>query len=235
MRLGKNDELEFDVTNDVKQLGVKGAYFVLDFDPEKANLGKISSLLGETMQQIRDDRPDLKEDQILTGFRDLHTTVGVSNRKHISSPENLIELILAGRNLPSINPIVDVYNIVSLQTRLALGAHDTDRLEGPIALRLTNGTEDFTPLGSPEKKVIGAGEYGYIDEGCNEVICRLETRQCEKTKVSGSSKTCFFIVEGNKNTEADYIKDAVTKLQALLVECCGANQAEKIYWQISGS
>jgi DNA/RNA-binding domain of Phe-tRNA-synthetase-like protein len=230
MRLGKNDELDFGVADNVKQLGVKGAYFVLDFDPEKANLDKISSLLGETMQQIRDNPPDLKQDQVLAGFRDLHTAVGVSNRKHVSSPENLTELILAGRNLPSINPIVDVYNIVSLQTRLALGAHDIGKLEGPIVLRLTNGTEDFTPLGSPEKKVIGVGEYGYIDEDCNEVICRLETRQCEKIKVSGSSKTCFFIVEGNRNTEADYIKDAVSKLQALLVECCGASPTEKIHW-----
>ncbi|HWZ65503.1 MAG TPA: phenylalanine--tRNA ligase beta subunit-related protein [Patescibacteria group bacterium] len=230
MRLGKNDELEFDVTESVRQLGIKGAYFVLDFEPEKANLDKVSSLLGEATQQIRDNKPDLKEDQILTGFRDLHTAVGLSNRKHVSSPENLIELILAGRSLPSINPIVDVYNIVSLQTRLALGAHDTSKLEGAVTFRLTNGTEDFTPLGSPDKKAIGFGEYGYIDEGCNEVICRLETRQCEKTKVSGLAKTCFFIVEGNKNTEADYIKNAVAKFQTLLVECCGASQTEKIYW-----
>ncbi len=232
MRLGKNDELEFDVADDVKQLGIKGAYFVLDFDSEKANPGRAASLLSETMQKIREDKPDLKEDQILTGFRDLHSAVGVSNRKHVASPENLTELILAGRNLPSINPIVDIYNIISLQTRLALGAHDTSRLEGSVTLRLTDGTEDFTPLGSPEKKVIGVGEYAYIDEGSNEVICRLETRQCEKTKVSGSSKTCLFLVEGNRNTDADYIKDAVAKLQALLVECCGARQTEKIYWLV---
>lgn len=232
MWLGKNNELNFDIADNVRHLGVKGAYFVLDFDTEKANSNKIASLLSETMKQIRDDKPDLKEDQILNGFRDLHTAVGVSNRKHVSSPENLTELILAGRNLPSINPIVDTYNIISLQTRLALGAHDISRLEGPVALRLTNGTEDFTPLGSPEKKVIGVGEYAYIDEGCNEVICRLETRQCEKTKVGGSSKSCLFLVEGNRNTEADYIKDAVAKLQVLLVEYCGANQTEKIYWLV---
>jgi DNA/RNA-binding domain of Phe-tRNA-synthetase-like protein len=230
MRLGKNDELEFDVAESVKQLGLKGAYFVLDFDPDRVNPRKIAPLLNETMQKIRKDKPDLGEDQILNGFRDLHTAVGVSNRKHVSSPENLTELILAGRNLPSINPIVDVYNIISLQTRLALGAHDTSMLEGSVVLRLTNGTENFTPLGSPEKKVIGVGEYGYVDESCNEVICRLETRQCEKTKVTASSKSCFFIVEGNKNTGGDYIKDAVSRLQKLLVECCGASATENIYW-----
>lgn len=235
MHLGKNDELEFDVADSAKQLGIKGAYFVIDFEPPKADPDKVSSLLSETVQQIRDNKPDTKEDQILAGFRDLHTAVGASNRKHVSSPENLIELILAGRNLPSINPIVDVYNIVSLQTKLALGAHDMSKLEGSVMLRLTNGAEDFKPLGSTEKKVIGVGEYAYIDEGCNEVICRLETRQCEKTKVSGLSKTCFFIVEGNKNTEVDYIKSAVSKLQELLVEYCGASATEKIYWQGSDS
>jgi DNA/RNA-binding domain of Phe-tRNA-synthetase-like protein len=229
MRLGKNDELEFEVSDSVKELGIKGAYFVLDFEPRKAKADDIAALKNTTIQQIRNSQTSVHDDSILRGFRDLHKTVGVSNRKHVSSPENLIELILRGRDLPNINPIVDIYNIVSLQTRLALGAHDTDALVGPIKLKLTDGTESFTPLGS-HSKAIGAGEYGYVDTASNEVICRLETRQCEKTKVSDSTRSCFFIVEGNRNTSAAYVRETVSKLQALLVAYSGASETEKVYW-----
>jgi DNA/RNA-binding domain of Phe-tRNA-synthetase-like protein len=225
-----NDQITFTVADDAKKLGLRGAYFVVDFTSSKANPEAIAPLLHETIKKIRDQQIDVKADPILTGFRDLHTKAGVSNRKHISSPENLITLILGGRDLPSINPIVDIYNIVSLETRLALGAHDTSEITGPIALKLTEGTESFTPLGSNEQKAIGVGEYGYIDEGQNEVICRLETRQCEKTKVADNTQQCFFIVEGSTNTELSYIEDAVTRLQHLLSEHCGAGKINKILW-----
>ncbi len=232
MQLGNNDELQFDVTDEIKQLGIKGAYFVLEFDPKKANPDKVSALLAETMQRIRDERPNLQEDPVLVGSRDLHTAIGVSNRKHVASPENLTELILGGRNLPSINPIVDAYNIISLQTKLALGAHDVSKLAGSVSFRLTGGTERFTPLGSLEQKAVGVGEYAYIDEGTNEIICRLETRQCDKTKVGASSRSCLFIVEGNRNTDANYIKNAVATLQDLLIRYCGASPTKSVYWLI---
>jgi DNA/RNA-binding domain of Phe-tRNA-synthetase-like protein len=180
----------------------------------EARPDEITTLRQRTIQDLRSETIDARDDLTLAGFRDLHSVVGGSNRKHVSSPENLVALVLSGRDLPTINAIVDTYNIVSLQSRLALGAHELSKLEGPIVLRLTNGTENFTPLGSAERKAIGVGEYGYVDEGCNEVICRLETRQCEKTKVSASSCDCFFIVEGNSNTDARYIQEAPRSYKA---------------------
>ncbi|WP_396133041.1 phenylalanine--tRNA ligase beta subunit-related protein [Faecalibacillus faecis] len=35
------------------------------------------------------------------------------------------------------NPLVDLYNLISMDTKLALGAHDLDKTEGNITLRLT--------------------------------------------------------------------------------------------------
>lgn len=229
MKLGVNNEIEFTVTDGIKDLGVKGAFFVVHIDQKEADPNKIELLLKETTQHVRANHIDVKEDAVLTGFRDLHTAVGVSNRKHVSSPENLIGLIQGGRDLPTINPIVDIYNIVSLETKLALGAHDIHKLGGKITLRLTNGTEEFIPLGSPEKKPIGSGEYAYIDEDSNEVICRLETRQCERTKVTDTTQKCFFIVEGNNNTDIDYIEKAIARLKSLLIEYFGAAEIHQIY------
>ena len=223
-------QINFEASSDIRALGIQGAYFTVSFDPAKANAAGIAKLLAKTQQAIRSNKTDLASDEILLGFRDLHAKVGVSNRKHIASPENLLGLIQDGRDLSSINPIVDAYNIVSLETKLALGAHDTSQITGPIAFRLTNGHEDFTPLGSDEKKVIGKGEYAYIDEGRNEVICRLETRQGARTKVTKDSSECFFIVQGNQATDKAYIEKAIARLQDLLTRYCGAEEIKNISW-----
>ena len=187
----------------------------------QSEIAKLRALYSETT---------ISSDPVLEGFRTLHTKVGCSNKKFISSPENLIGMLLRNGTIPSINVIVDIYNLVSLQTRLALGAHDISKLEGNVTLRLTNGTEKFLPLGKTEYEPVTSGEYGYVDDS-NEIICRLEYRQVEKTKVTLGTTDCFFIIQGNEATTPEYIQGATTELVKLLKQHCGG--VETILWQPS--
>ncbi|KGO20523.1 tRNA ligase, partial [Oenococcus alcoholitolerans] len=150
------------------------------------------------------DRDQLKADPIIQGFWDLHKSIGLPKRSNTPAPLTLLKLILKRGVLFSIDPVVDLYNLVSIQSRLALGAHDIDRIDGDVELKITNGTERFVPIGangSAEK--IKAGEYSYVDAS-NEVICHLETRQVEKTKVTAGSTHIFYIVQGNEHTSQEY-------------------------------
>ena len=51
---------------------------------------------------------------------------------------NLIKQLEKNDDLPFINQVVDIYNIISLDTKLALGAHDMDRVDGNVILRFSN-------------------------------------------------------------------------------------------------
>ena len=82
-----------------------------------------------------------------------------------------------------VNLAVDIYNLISMETGICLGAHDLKGVNGNITLRFTTGTEKFLPLGQTEPKEVKANEYSYIDDR-NEILCRLEIRQVEKTKVT---------------------------------------------------
>ena len=161
-----------------------------------------------------------KEDQVLAGFRDLHTKVGRSNRDYVASPEVLRRLFLERGRFPHINTLVDIYNLVSLKTGLALGAHDIDHVHGNIMLRLTKGDEIFVPLGKTEPMQVFPGEYGYIDDA-NNIICRLEVLQVEPTKVTVESKDIFLIVEGNVNTEMEYVRQGAEEVCRLITKFCG--------------
>lgn len=163
-----------------------------------------------------------KDDPVLAGFRDLHTKVGRSNRDYVASPEGLRWSFLERGRFPHINLLVDIYNLVSLKTGLALGAHDIDKVKGNITLRLTKGDEIFIPLGKTEPVAIFPGEYGYVDDG-NNVVCRLEVLQVEPTKVVVGSKDIFLIIEGNANTSGEYVKQAAEEVCQIITKYCGGS------------
>lgn len=219
------DTLVFNIEEKVIALGVAGVYFVMDGlvnglgDPgfeeiRRETIGRVANLMGDA---------DLKQDPVLQGFRDLHTAIGRSNRDNVASPENLLRLLQKNGDLTSINLLVDVYNLVSIESRLALGAHDLAHVDGNIHLKITSGDERFVPLGAAEAKPIHVGEYGYVDDA-NDVICRMEVRQVEKTKVGLDTTACFYIVQGNAATDCDYLWQAATRLIELTKEYCGGRE-----------
>ena len=124
---------------------------------------------------------DVHADPVLEGFNILHDDTGVKRRKNIPASENLIKLLKKGQGeMFYINTAVDIYNLLSLESKLALGAHNIDKVDGNVTLRFTDGTERFVPLGQTEPVPVAPHEYCYCDDS-NEVLCRLEIRQVNKT------------------------------------------------------
>lgn len=163
---------------------------------------------------------DIKEDPILEGFNILHDNSGVKRRKNIPASENLIKLLKKREDMFYLNQAVDIYNLISLESKLALGAHDIDHVDGNVTLRFTDGTERFQPIGQPEPVGINAGEYCYCDDA-NEVLCRLEVRQVEKTKVTEEAKNIFYIVQGNEATPEELLQETARAIIDTTVKYCG--------------
>lgn len=162
---------------------------------------------------------DVKSDEILEDFYRLHEKVSVPRRKNIPASENLIRLLIRHQDLYRINKAVDIYNIISMESKLALGAHDIDQITGDIHLRITDGTEQFIPLGS-QPKPVKAGEYAYIDDA-NDILCWLEIRQSEKDKVTETTRNIFYIVQGNQETPDELLQNTAEKIIDTTTRFCG--------------
>ena len=65
-----------------------------------------------------------------------------------------------------------------------------------MTLKITDGSESFLPLGNDEPKPIKPGEYSFVDDD-NDVICWLDIRQVDKTKVTSDSKNILYLIIGN--------------------------------------
>lgn len=214
----------FSVTQEVLELGIKIVGGRVTGTKNTSDNSDFETYKRDKLKQITQDwqGKNYKEDSVLQGFRDLHTNVGRSNRDYVASPENLLIRFLKKGIFPHINTIVDIYNLISLESRLALGAHDIDHVKGNITLRLTDGNENFIPLGSTEPMRVFPHEYAYIDDG-NNIVCRLEVLQVEPTKVTINSHDIFFIIQGNQNTEQTYVINYANQLGALITKYSGGD------------
>jgi DNA/RNA-binding domain of Phe-tRNA-synthetase-like protein len=214
MRAGSSSdrrpEAAFHISEWAYEIGIRGAYVCVDGGgPICCRTEALASHFQRAIRSAgeRFAGRDAANDDVLRGFRLLHKAVG-ADRKMISSPENLIKIVQKRGTLPSIHPLVDLYNLVSLETQVALGAHDLARTPSPITLRQATGAEPFWPLGASEPVRVPVGEYAYID-GSSEIICRLEARQVEKTKVTAATTAAFVIIQASAVAGWDCISRAL--------------------------
>jgi DNA/RNA-binding domain of Phe-tRNA-synthetase-like protein len=215
-------EFDFHFDEALRKRGVTGAYsLLLGADQGRTPPEEISSFVDEVVAAVRQRavRDLITSDPVYAGFRELHKSFEVPTRKLFSASETLIRYVEKRGDIPRIGPLVDVYNAVSLETKLSLGAHDLAAVSGGIAVRLTTGAERYHPVGAAEPEPVRPGEYCYIDgdgTGSPEVICRLEVRQSEKTKVTPATRDVFLIVQGNAATPPDSVQAGHDRLTALL-------------------
>ena len=163
---------------------------------------------------------DVKADPILEGFHILHDNTGVKRRKNIPASENLIKLLKKNHTVSYINQAVDIYNLISLESKLALGAHNMAHVDGNVTLRFTDGSERYVPLGQAEPIPVNPHEYCYCDDA-NEVLCRLEIRQVNKTAVDETAQDVFYIVQGNTATPDALLYDTAQKIISTTTKYCG--------------
>jgi DNA/RNA-binding domain of Phe-tRNA-synthetase-like protein len=98
------------------------------------------------------DLPALPEVQALRRF---YRALGKGPTRYRGSNEALLRRVVQGKGLYTINTAVDVCNLVSLETRHALGAYDLDRVDGPVLLRPAAAGEVYRGVGRGELNLEG--------------------------------------------------------------------------------
>ena len=216
------NEIRFAVEKSVLDIGVKIVFPVIEGMDNTITSPKWMEKRKEIIARLLEEYKDIDyhADPILEGFHILHDRAGVKRRKNIPASENLIRLLNKHGDVFFINQAVDIYNIISMESKLALGAHDIDHVDGNVTLRFTDGTERFVPIGQSEAVPTNPHEYSYCDDA-NDVLCRLEIRQVEKTKVDEKTKNVFYIVQGNDATDNELLVATAQRIVDETIKYCG--------------
>ncbi len=155
----------------------------------------------------------------IVDWREAYRKFGFAPSAHRSSVEALLRRVVQGKELPSINPIVDLYNITSIRHLLPAGGDNLAKVAGSIRLAVADGSEKFIMLGTDKLEKIKKGEVVYRDN--EEVLCRSwNYRECEKTKITPDTQDVCLVLEGLEHTTQEEIETAIHALKALLQTYC---------------
>ena len=155
----------------------------------------ISGALAQAAQSAAMTLPedDLAQHPAIAPWREAYRAFGVKPARFRSSIESLLRSARSG-GVRSINPLVDIYNTISLQYLLPCGGEDVRAMQGDIRLTRAAGDEHFVPLGSTEAQPPQAGEVIYRDD--IGVLCRcLNWREAERTKLTPSTTDAVLFIE----------------------------------------
>jgi DNA/RNA-binding domain of Phe-tRNA-synthetase-like protein len=183
---------------------------------------EIDRLLKESVDALKknfvggkaQDHPRIKP------WRTAFTKLGISGSKFPSSIESMVRRILKGDPFPRINPLVDLYNSISLKHLVPMGGHDLDTLQGNIHLRFAEGWEPFTPMGGGETITAPKGELVYRDDA--EVLTRNWVwRQCEKDKATEKTRNIFIPIDVLGEVGRGLADEIVVELSELIPKYLG--------------
>ena len=144
-------------------------------------------------KQLAGSRPeDLPQ---VADWREAFRGFGAKPQRTRPSVEALLRRLEPG--LPRIDRITDIYNALSIAFLLPAGGEDLARYAGPARLVRAAGDEDFDTFadGQPATEHPDPGEVIWRDD--LGVTCRRwNWRQCARTRITASTTSALFILDG---------------------------------------
>lgn len=151
--------------------------------------------LARACQQVLND--DVAwADEHLTAWDDVFKTFGAKPKRTPCSANALRKRVLKEGELPSLDPIVDIYNAISVRYAIPVGGENFAAYSGVPSLTIADGSEPFDTLkeGQPIVEYPDAGEVIWRDD--IGVTCRRwNWRQGVRTRLDSQAKSMWFILE----------------------------------------
>ncbi|MFA5363845.1 MAG: phenylalanine--tRNA ligase beta subunit-related protein [Candidatus Bathyarchaeia archaeon] len=157
---------------------------------------KLEEFKVEISNQIRADYSleTVKDDPVFRAYRDFYWSIGIDPTKTRPASEALTRRILAGKTLPTINTLVDAYNLASIKSKIALATFDADKLEGPLLMRQAKTGEQILGIGMDKPLELTGGEIVLSDS--KKLVAVYPYRDADNTKVTENTQNVSIVVCG---------------------------------------
>jgi DNA/RNA-binding domain of Phe-tRNA-synthetase-like protein len=152
----------------------------------------------------------------LAAWRGVFRKFNVDPTQYRCAAESLLRRLTKKGDIPSINTLVDLGNLVSIRYALPIAVVDTARLQGGITVHFADGSEPFTPLDITEVEYPVPGEVVFTDEGKNVHARRWCWRQSDQSAARNTTTDMIITVEGHHANARTDVESAVKDVIALL-------------------
>src|SRR5690242_15673 len=154
--------------------------------PEK--LDRELRICEERILKLAEPKLVLESAQIMA-TRAAYKALGKDPARYRGSAEALLRRVIAGKGLPRISNVVDVINLVSVESRLPVGLYDLAHVQGDILFRAGRAGETYKGIGKYELNLEGLPVF------CDAIGPHgSPTSDSERTMVTSETKHVLAII-----------------------------------------
>jgi DNA/RNA-binding domain of Phe-tRNA-synthetase-like protein len=152
----------------------------------------------------------------IAAWRRVFTRFGAKPTQYRCAAEALLRRLTKTGDIPPINALVDIGNLVSIRYAMPVAVVDRAGITGVTTVQFAAGDEQFTDLGSSASVHPEPGEVIFADEAGRVSARRWCWRQSAQSATSEATAEALFIVEGHHDAAAAEVKAAVDDIISLL-------------------
>jgi DNA/RNA-binding domain of Phe-tRNA-synthetase-like protein len=156
----------------------------------------------------------LSEIPSLAAWRAVFRSFGVDPTQYRSAPESLLRRLTKKGDIPSINTIVDMGNLVSIRYGLPIAVFDTRSIQGTLTVRQAAGTERFINLNGAEEENPEPGEVIFVDDANIVYARRWCWRQSDQSAARPDTTSAIVTIEAHHAAAQSDVQNALTDLRS---------------------
>jgi DNA/RNA-binding domain of Phe-tRNA-synthetase-like protein len=172
----------------------------------------------QAVLRLPEPRSVLESPQIVA-TRAAYKALGKDPARYRGSAEALLRRLIAGKGFPRINAVVDIINLVSVESRLPIGLYDLAHVSGDILFRAGRAGETYKGIGKYDLNLEGLpvfcdalGPHGSPTSDSERTMVNRETKQVLAILISFGGK--------------DVLMERFDRLTHLLAEYAAGRKAE---------
>ena len=157
----------------------------------------------------------------LAAWRGAFRKFGLDPTQYRSAAEALLRRLTKKGDIPSINTLVDIGNLVSIRYALPVAVFDTRALQGAVTVHFADGSERYTTLGESQEDHPEPGEVIFSDETKLVIARRWCWRQSEQSAAQADTTQAIITVEAHQAQGHIDVQAAQNDLLELLGKYAG--------------
>lgn len=163
----------------------------------------------------------LKDDPLIRKYRDFFWTLEIDPTKTRPASEALIRRVLQNRSIPTINTLVDAYNLASITSGVPIAAFDSETIVGGFEMRFADKDEEFLGIGMERPAEMDGGELVVTD--AEKLVAIYPYRDAEVTKITAETGEVRLMVCGAPEVEEKVLEEAQSTVLNYVTRFCGGN------------
>ncbi|EKS6363741.1 B3/4 domain-containing protein [Enterobacter hormaechei subsp. oharae] len=208
---------------DSRLVGIAPGFRALSIQVETAPITQpevAPAVLAQACQQMLNDDVPWAENH-LAAWDEVFKAFGAKPKRTPCSASALRKRVMRDGSLPPLDPVVDIYNAISIRYAIPVGGENLAAYSGAPRLTLADGSEPFDTVkeGEPVVENPEPGEVIWRDD--LGVTCRRwNWRQGIRTRLDSQAQSMWFILESLPSMPLAALQEAgdelVSNLQKLM-------------------